>query len=145
MKRTMTILALLAAAALLTAPAQAGLFKKDKHKKAEPEKAKAWRYDQLPSMSFHKGQLANDGLGLWRIGDVKLQLAPQCEISGEGGGNQLQTGRTAIVMGPRVGDTIVAWRVEMQKPQHQRPARNFDAQIEWSESDPTVGVGTAPN
>ncbi len=34
MKRTLTILALLAVAALVTAPAEAGLFKKDKHKTA---------------------------------------------------------------------------------------------------------------
>lgn len=142
MKRTMTILALLAAVALAAGPAEAGPFKRNKKKEAAPERAKTWRYDRLPTMAFHKGDLRAEGIGLWKIGELYLQLAPDCEMVG---GDQLQTGRTAIVMGPRVGGAIVAWRLEMVKDHPQRAPRTPDTQIEWSESDPTVGVGTAPN
>jgi hypothetical protein len=93
-------------------------------------------------MAFHKGELRAEGIGLWKIGELYLQLAPDCEMVGA---DQLQTGRTALVMGPRVGDTIVAWRLEMVKRAPQRTPRTLDTQIQWSESDPTVGEGTAPN
>ncbi|MFO7607991.1 MAG: hypothetical protein R6X35_02160 [Candidatus Krumholzibacteriia bacterium] len=142
MKRTLTMLALLAAVAVATGPAEAGLFKRNKPKDKAPQTAKIWRYDRLPTMAFHKGELRAEGIGLWRIGELYLQLAPDCELVGA---DQLQTGRTAIVMGPRVGSTIVAWRLEMVKAQQQRTPRTLDTRIEWSESDPTVGVGTAPN
>ncbi|MBE0567727.1 MAG: hypothetical protein IH621_17370 [Krumholzibacteria bacterium] len=142
MKRTLTILALLAAVVLLTGPAEAGLFQRGKKKDKAPERAKTWRYDRLPTMAFHKGELRAAGIGLWKIGELYLQLAPDCEMVG---GDELQTGRTAVVMGPRVGGTIVAWRLEMQKAAPPRPARTLNAEIVWSESDPTVGEGSAPN
>ena len=146
MKRTMIILALFAAAALLTAPAEAGLFKKNK-KKAKPEEtqlAGSWRYDRLPAMSFHKGVLQNVGPDIWKIGEMTMQLAPGCQVSG--GTSALQSGRTAVVMGPRAGNTIIAWSVELQKPQAAVAApRTAGTEIVWSESDATVGEGHAPN
>lgn len=146
MKRTMIILALFAAAALLTAPAEAGLFKKSrqKTKAKDTELAESWRYDRLPAMSFHKGVLQNVGTDLWKLGTVTMQLAPGCRI--EGGSSSLQTGRTAVVMGPRSGNTIIAWSIDMQRPQASvQPQRSPGTEIVWSEADPTVGEGHAPN
>lgn len=146
MKRTMIILALFAAAALLTAPAEAGLFKKSK-KKAKPEAtqlAETWRYDRLPAMSFHKGVLQNVGTNVWKVGEVTMQLAPGCQI--EGGISALQSGRTAVVMGPRAGNTIIAWNIDLKKPQASaRGPLAPGTEIEWSEADPSVGVGHAAN
>ena len=145
MKRTTTLLALLACAALAVAPAEAGLFKKSKPA-ADEGKVKTWRYDRLPTMSFHKGQLRNESMGVWKVGELTLQLAPDCRIVDGGRPGSLATGRTAIVMGPRIGGTIVAWRVDVQPHAHAvaRPTRGADTQIEWSQSDPTVGRGTGP-
>ena len=142
MKRTLTILALFAVAVLLAGPAaEAGPFKKDK-KKAAP--AKTWRYDKYPDMSFHKGILQQDGRAGWKLGEFELVLAEKCVIFGEGGG-RLQNGRTAVIMGARVGDTIVAWTVQMHKATVSSPKPDDkDTHIEWSTSDPTVGVGHAP-
>ena len=146
MKRTMTILALFAAAALLTAPAEAGLFKKSKQKAkpVETELAGSWRYDRLPAMSFHKGVLQNVGTNVWKIGELTLQLAPGCQI--EGGISALQSGRTAVVMGPRSGNTILAWSVDLKRTQAAaRAPAAPGTEIVWSEADPTVGEGHAPN
>ncbi len=146
MKRTMIILALFAAAALLTAPAEAGLFKKSrqKTKAQETELAESWRYDRLPAMSFHKGVLQNVGKDLWMLGGVTVQLAPGCRI--DGGASALQTGRTAVVMGPRAGNTIIAWSIDFQKPRASvQTPRTPGTEIVWSDADPTVGEGHAPN
>ena len=146
MNRTMIILALFAAVALLAAPAEAGLFKKSrqKAKPAGAELASSWRYDRLPSMDFHKGVLQNVGTDVWKIGELTVQLAPGCEIAG--GVSALQSGRTAVVMGPRSGNTIIAWSIDLKKPQTATGGPQAPGtQVEWSEADPTVGVGHAPN
>jgi len=143
MKRTLTILALFAVAALLAGPAaQAGPFKKDKKKAAEPHKT--WRYDRYPDMSFHKGLLQHDGRSGWKLGELDLVLAEECVVFGAGG-DRLQPGRTAVVMGSRVGNTIVAWTVQTHKATTSSPSLDKDTQIEWSTSDPSVGVGRAPS
>jgi hypothetical protein len=142
MKRTTIILALLAAIALAASSAQAGWLKRVKLQKSAPVTSKTWRYDRLPTVDFHKGELRSIGLDRWQLGTVKVELAPGCQISG---GRSLRTGSTAIVMGPRLGDTIVAWRVELRSSQQFRSLRRADTQIERSEADPTVGVGTGPN
>jgi len=144
MKRTLTILALLAVAALVTAPAEAGLFKKNKQK-AAPEQPKTWRYDRLPTMAFAKGVLRNEGQGQWKLGTLNLQFGADCEVTGESGLSDLQPGREAVVMGPQVGNTIVAWRVTMKKHLPRQRSLDGAVQIEWSESNPNVGRGTAPN
>lgn len=143
MKRILTTLALCAAVALLVGPtAEAGPFSKDKKKDARP--AKTWRYDRYPDMSFHQGVLRQEGRSGWKVGDLNLVLDEKCRIFGEGG-DQLQAGRTVVVMGARVGNTIVAWTVQTQKATRSVPSLDKDTQIEWSTSDPTVGVGRAPS
>lgn len=145
MKRIIILLALLAVTAAVTVPAQAGLFKRGKTKKEPVRKEQSWRYDRLPTMAFTKGELKQDGFGAWKVGEVRLQFAPNCEFTGADGPRSLGTGQTVVVMGPRVGGTMVAWQVDVQKPAHIQPTRSDDVNIRWSDADPTVGVGHGPN
>jgi len=144
MKRILTTIAICAAVALLVGTtAEAGLFGKDKQKDARQHKT--WRYDRYPDMSFHQGVLRQEGRSGWMIGDYKLLLDEKCRVFGAGGG-QLQNGRTAVVMGVRTGKTIIAWTVHVKKASTALPSLDDkDTEIEWSTSDPTVGVGRAPS
>jgi hypothetical protein len=144
MKRILTTMAICATVALLVGTtAEAGLFGKDKKKDAQQHKT--WRYDRYPKMSFHAGVLRQDGRTGWKLGDTDLVLDEKCIVFGAGGG-QLQGGRTAVVMGVRTAGTIVAWTVQIQKSSTSLPSLDDDdTQIEWSISDPTVGVGRAPS
>jgi len=146
MKRLMTLLTLCAVTLLLAVPpAEAWPRKKDKKDYKNPDEShKTWRYDRYPDMSFHSGVLKQNGRDGWAVGELKLVLNKQCVVFGSGG--QLQSGRTVVVMGSRVGDTIMARTVHVQKPTSATKELNDkDTQIEWSTSDPTVGVGRAPS
>ena len=146
MKRLMTLLTLCAVTLLLAVPpAGAWPNKKDKKDDKNPdERHKTWRYDRYPDMSFHSGTLRQNGRDGWTVGDLKLVLNKKCVVFG--GGGQLQGGRTVVVMGSRVGNTIVARTVHVQKPVPiTKELNSDDTQIEWSTSDPTVGVGRAPS
>ena len=99
-----------------------------------------------PSMGFHLGTLTRDGWTGWRLGDLDIQLMPDCviESNGEGGG-ALTEGRQAIVTGSLVGNTIVVRRVTVLNPNWDMGPRNYEENVTWSDSDPTVGVGNGPS
>ncbi len=145
MKRiTISMLVLVFAAGLVAAPAaDAGWFKKDKAKRTEKPDwmKKPQRYDQMPTMSFHAGTLQQDGWTGWKLGEVKLSFAKDCVITADGSDEGfLDAGRQAFVMGPRVGDTIVAWSVRVGQP--PVPIQNtYDAAItvEKSTANPSCG------
>ncbi len=151
MKRiTVTLLMLVVAAGLFAGPdAHAGLFKKDKPKRTEKP---AWmkqphRYDNLPTMSFHSGVLEQDGWTGWKLGGTKLQLTKDCLISAEDSEEGfLDAGRRAFVMGPKVGDTIVAWSVRVsQIPAPIQNAYDGNTTVEKSTVNPNCGqIKNAP-
>lgn len=122
MKRlTILTLALALAVGALAAPtAEAGLFKKsNKSKRTEkPEWMKqAQRYENTPGMSFASGVLQQDGWTGWKVDETKVRFAKDCDITTDGvEGGELTAGRQAIIMGPRIGDTIVAWSVRVMRP-----------------------------
>lgn len=145
MKRiTATLLALIFAFGLGVAPdADAGWRKKDKPKRTEkPEwMKKPHRYGDGPTMSFHSGVLQQDGWTGWKLGETKLQFAKDCVFTGDGAAEGvLDAGRRAFVMGPRVGDTIVAWSVRVGYI--EAPIENSDdsnVSVEKSEANPHCG------
>jgi hypothetical protein len=144
-KNLKTLAALLALTALLTAPAaDAGMLDKllggDEGKDARPP-----RYDLFPKMGFFTGTLGRDiGTG-WTLDGYRLILASECTISSEVHDvPMLDEGRQALVMGPKVGDTIVAWRVRIKQDEYGIQANNPEEQFTPSDSDPTVGEGSGP-
>lgn len=146
MKR-LTILALALAftvGALAAPTAEAGLFKKsNKSRRTEkPEWMKqARRYEDMPSMSFTAGVLQQDGWTGWKVDETKIRFAKDCEITTDGvEDSELTAGRQAIIMGPRIGDTIVAWSVRVVRPDFTSGG-SFSSEIEkiMSDSSPDCG------
>lgn len=129
MKRTTAVL--LALCLLLTTAAtrdvEAAWGKKSKNKKMsdkrteKPEAMKqSQRFEWLPTMSYQGGRLQSDGFDSWKMGDLSVRLAKDCVID-DGGVEvaELTEGRQAVIMGPRVGDTVIAWRVRVLAPDYQ--------------------------
>lgn len=145
MKRITIILLVLAfAAGAVAAPeAEAGLFKKDKSKRTDkPEwMKKPQRYEDMPAMSFHSGVLQQDGWTGWKLGELKLEFAKDCEITAAGSEEGfLDAGRQAFVMGPRVGDTIVAWNVRVSAAVLETaPTVHANVEAIESETNPNCG------
>jgi len=151
MKRiTVTLLVLIFTAGLIVAPdADAGWLKKDKPKRTEKPDwmKKPHRFENMPTMSFHSGVLEQDGWTGWKLGETKLQFAEDCVIIADGAvDGVLDAGRPAIVMGPKVGDTIVAWSVRISHI--EAPIQNtYDSEVsvEKSEANPYCGeIKNAP-
>jgi len=139
---TMSMLFLIGTVGALTAPmAEAGIFNRNKDKDQRTEMP-AWtqvprRFDNMPTMSFHAGVLQQDGWNGWKLGELKLQLSPDCVIATDGQDvGYLDAGRTAIVMGSRQGDTIVAWSVRVKKPEYLvGRANNPNLQLKVSDTN----------
>ncbi len=155
MKRITMGLALIAllAGVLATADADAGWLGKSKNKKLSDKRTekpewmkKPARYDKLPSADFHMGVLWRDSYTGWQVGDVSLLLAKDCVIEREGVEvGVLDEGRQAIVMGPRNGNTIVAWRVRILEMDYENTRTSNETVLERSQVDPTVGrIVSAP-
>ncbi len=144
MKRiTILMLALVVACGVLSAPnAGAGWFEKKKPQRTEkPEwMTQPQRYEG-PRMSFHSGILQQDGWTGWRLGETKIQFTKDCLITTEGASEGfLDAGREAIVMGPKFGDTILAWSVRVAQPEFM-VGRNQSSEmrLETSETNPDCG------
>ena len=151
MKRIIgTGLALALVVGVLGAPhAEAGLFNKKKPKRTEkPEWMKeARRFEDTPKMSFLAGTLQQDGWSGWKVGETTLQFAKDCRFTSGGVEvTDLDPGSEVLVMGPRIGSTILAWSVRVQKPDFM-VGRNVssEAQLVYSEANPDCGeVISAP-
>jgi hypothetical protein len=127
MKRTIIItLALVLAFGLATA--EAG--QRDKKTRKAPKKGErtempetwgAARYNEFPTMSYMAGMLNREGWHGWSLDGVSLILKDDCTIMTEEGDGMLQEGRKAIVMGSRVGDTMVAWSVRVMGMDYSSP------------------------
>jgi len=145
MKRAILILATVAlVTSLAAADAGAGWF--DKSKDKDNDKKEAHRYDLFPVASFNTGVLNRDNRTGWQLGDYNIQFVKGFSVEGEDGTEvELREGATALVMGPRYGETILAYRVQIQKPDYQNLGQKSEAEVKWSTVDPTVGEGVGRN
>ncbi len=150
MKRiTVITLAMVFALGVVAAPsADAGWFNKKKSDRTEKPDwmKKPQRYDG-PTMSFHSGVLQQDGWTGWKLGETKIQFAKECLITSGGvAGGTLDAGRKAVVMGPRFGDTILAWSVRVEKPDFMMGRTpSSEVQLQYSETNSNCGeVISAP-
>jgi hypothetical protein len=147
MKRIITIAAALCLVfGLLTA--EAG--QRDKPTRDAPPKGKRTEmpegsmdrrdFDEFPTMTYVTGTLNQSGMGTWRVGEMDLVLRDGCTISAE---NEdvgfLRDGSKALVMGPKAGNTIVAWSVRVMGPDYSDPTPSFHFTREPG-SNPNVGV-----
>lgn len=145
MKRfTITLLVLVFVTGVVAVPVtEAGLFKRNKSERTEKPDwmKKPHRYDDLPRMSFHSGILQQDGWTGWKLGELKLQLAKDCFITTNGvETGALDAGRTAFVMGPQIGDTIVAWSVRVDQQWHAE-SNTYDSNVELKKSETNPNCG----
>ncbi len=143
MKCTTTILLVLfIAAGTLAAPgADAGFFEKKKPERTEKPDwmTRPQRYENLPAMHFSSGILQQEGHTGWKLGDISIQLAKDCIINGDDSAS-LSAGSEAVVMGPRVGDTIVAWSIRMLKPSFDVGlTESYGVQLRPSTSNSNLG------
>jgi len=124
--------------------ADAGWFGKDKKEK---EDKRIHRYDKYPTMEFHKGVLGR-GLGVgWRLGELDVQFMKDCEIYTDGTEEgSLREGRTAVIMGSRWGNTIVAWQVRVLSQEESYDTHEaYDPNVVLTEgATKGVSVGVAP-
>lgn len=150
MKRiTIITLALVFVLGVVAVPsADAGWLKKDKAKRTEkPDWMKKPQRYEGPTMSFHSGVLQQDGWTGWKLGETKIQFAKECLITADGvEGATLDAGREAVIMGPRFGDTILAWSVRVLKPSFAMGrSMNSDVKLQYSETNRDCGeVISAP-
>jgi len=103
------------------------------------------RYDNYPTMSFQKGILSR-GIGQsWELEGLKLHFVSGCQVTNEmGAEGSLSDGREALVVGSRMGDTMIVQRVRILKPDNLNEGLASSAQVIPSDVDPTVGEGTGP-
>lgn len=128
---------------LAAPPAEAGLFKKKKPKRTEmPEWMKEpKRFEDTPRMGFVAGTLERDGWSGWKVGDMSLQFSKNCRFTSGGVElTDLDPGSEVLVMGPRIGTTLVAWSVRVQQPDFM-VGRNVgnETQLLVSEANPDCG------
>ncbi len=134
------VLVMIVAASAAT-DTQAGLFGRNKDK----EKTGTWRFHRSPTMGFTCGTLSRDGIAGWELNGMRVVLAKDCTTVGAGGGTyRPREGDHVMVMGPRAGDTIVAWQVRHLAPNHRSAAPGSDEVIKWSNVDRTVGEISGP-
>jgi hypothetical protein len=105
-------------------------------------------------MEFVSGDLRRDGSYGWRVGNSRLALHETCSIEddeGRTGTGSLRDSAQAVVMGTRVGGTLIAYHVMVCKPSWGSFSSytsvddlRDEVQIVWSTSDPSVGRGDAP-
>ena len=145
MKRTIPVaLILVLALSTMVAP-EAGAGWLDKLKNKDKENKAAPRYDLFPSMTYHKGVLSQGAGHSWQLDGVNILVRSDCAITSELTAEAvLGEGQEALVMGTRLGDTIVAYRVRLVKPDYMNDGSVKSSQVTPSEVDPTVGVGTGP-
>jgi hypothetical protein len=125
-----------------------------KKKSRQAESRETPRFDRYPTMEFVSGKLRSDGPAGWRIGNCRLALHGTCRVEdeeGRSGVRSLRDGTPAVVMGNRVGGTMIAFHVIVRKPEWGTFGTfgsvddpRGEVNIIWSTSDPSVGRGDAP-
>ncbi len=126
--------------------AGAGWFqKKEKPRRTEkPDWMKRPRRYEGTPMAFHSGILQQDGRTGWKLGDTPIQFAPDCLIMTDGSDEgYLDSGRQAIIMGPMIGETIMAWNVRVVQPEFMQKAPDLKGiRLKPSSVNPKVGEMT---
>ena len=143
MKRTTIFILMVVLGLSFTAAmdADAGWFSKDKNDK---ETKYVPRYDEYPTMGFHKGVLKRGAGNGWRLNDIDVQFMGDCKIITDGSDEgYLQEGRIALITGPRWGNTVVAWRVRVMSMDDPFNDYNSQTALEPGAS-PGVAVGHGP-
>jgi len=150
MKRAATALMVLGlvCVTVLATDVDAGWLGKSKNKRLSDKRTEKpeWmkspvRYDVLPAAEFNMGRLNRSSFSGWELGKFNLVLAKDCVISRNGvETGMLEEGRSAIVMGPRAGNTVVAWSVRILEPDYSNRSVRTDVKVEPSAVDPDVGV-----
>lgn len=131
----------------MTAASEAQAGRRDDNKRLSKNRTEmplelkeAHRFDLLPSMQFHTGVLRRDGLSGWRIDDYRLQMSRESLVAGpDGQGAVLQEGNRVLVMGPRFGDTFVAWNVQILGA--EVPSSGLDSGLVKKPGDSSPDVG----
>ena len=148
MKHAVNFLLVVGVVGILAIPlgSEAGWFDKSNKSSGDAEKVLAPRYDNYPSTVFQLGTLTRDGWTGWQLDGFDIQFTPDCVVvsNGEGPG-ALTEGRQAIVTGSLVGNMIVARRVTVLNPNWDMGPKNYDEEVIWSDSNPSVGVGHGPS
>jgi hypothetical protein len=149
---TLLFVVLVASVLVLTDVAAAGWFGK---KSREEVTRRPPRYDRYPTMEFASGVLHRDGISGWVVDGKRLALHSTCRVDdqrGKSGAGALRDGAPVLVMANDVGGTLVAYRIIVRKSGFSEfgssaltDALRGDVDIVWSNSDPTVGCGRAPN
>jgi len=100
------------------------------------------RFDNNPTMQFMSGVLTRDAHSGWKIGETPLYVSGKCVITMDGveEGGWLEEGRTATVMGSKIGEAISAWTVMVSRPDYEY--RDFKQSSTLKEPGPNTNVGT---
>lgn len=140
-KTLITLVAVVFLGTLLAGSAQAGWFDK---KDNDGDQTKAHRFDAHPPMSFHMGTLRRDTYSGWSLNERALQFISGARVTERGVEvTTLNEGDQVMVMGAKVGETILVWRVRVLDPdENLSQDDSSDSQVIWSTSDPTVGEAT---
>lgn len=137
-KKYLVLLAILVTVAFCAAGAEAGWF--DKKSDSDDGRAKSHRYDFLPTMSYHLGTLRRDNMAGWNLDESPIHVMSGAKVTENGIESVLSEGRQVIIMGPKVGDTIMAWRVRILEPDwNVSRDTSLDHLVTWSDGDPSVG------
>jgi hypothetical protein len=125
-------------------PVNAGIFGSDDD---DDKELKAWRFDRKPTMSFARGTLSRDTYGKgWEMDGIAVQLSKRCKVvDSEGEAAELREGREAVIMGPRYGNTVVAWQIRILDHGFSQPLGGTDLAVRTCEADPTLAEGHGPN
>ena len=99
-----------------------------------------------PVVGFMSGRLDQDHLGTWSVNGVALSFREGAEIADPRSGSAVvpHEGMEVILMGQRFGSSMIVHRGMMVRDTTGLFTPQARGQIEWSQSDPSVGWGTGP-
>ncbi len=144
MKRMMFITLALAilVTVSITDEANAGWFTKDKNEEVDN---KAHRFELFPSMSFYSGTIRRDTYAGWLLDNLSLQLVSKSSVIMDGTEKGfLQEGKSAMVMGVKYGNTLLAYRVRVMKPDYEY-AQNDVVENLIPGPHPKISIGSGPH
>jgi hypothetical protein len=131
-------------------PADAGWFGRTKKKPApESLRRRPKRFEIAAPLCFEAGRLGRSAGGQWALGNVPLYVSERTTVrrlDEPDAPASLADGAEVYVMGKRSGGVLVCNTV-LIVPYVSLSTATWPSQesVQWSDSDPTVGVGRGPN